>query len=86
MYSIVMSLQYPRFHWNMASEAEEWHPVILRCLNRLNDSELDVEEAFNLRKQMKAKGLNPGAIALLLLQLEDADPSRGQAHEIDGYC
>ncbi len=81
-----MILPYPLFRWNMQSEAEEWQPVILRCLSRLQESELDVEKAFNLRKALKAQGINPGAIALLLLQLEDADPSRGQSSEIDGYC
>ena len=70
----------------MENEGDEWQPVILRCLSRLRDSELAVEEAFELRDIIKKKGLNPGAIALLLLQFEDADPSVGLNNEIDGYC
>jgi len=68
------------------NEGDEWQPVIMRCLSRVRDSEFAVEEAFNLRNEIKKRGLNPGAIALLLLQLEDADPSVGQNNEIDGYC
>ena len=70
----------------MPGEGEEWLPVILRCLSRSPDSDLNLEEAYSIRAEMKKKGLNPGAIALLLLQFEDADPSLGNAHEIDGYC
>jgi hypothetical protein len=45
-----------------------------------------VEEAYELRRHLKAHGRNPAAIALIMLQLEDADPTSGSMHEIDGYA
>ena len=85
MQDIVMILGHLYFHWNMSSEAEEWNPVIMRCLSRTRDSEFSVEDAFNIRQEMRRKGLNPAAIALLVLQLEDVDPVR-KNDAIDGYC
>jgi uncharacterized protein YciU (UPF0263 family) len=70
----------------MPDEGKEWLPVILRCLSRSPDSDLNLEEAYSIRADMQKRGLNPGAIALLILQFEDADPSTGSAQEIDGYC
>jgi len=64
-----------------------WLPVIERCLSRTRDSDFSVEEAFKLRLHLKANGLNAAAIALVLLQLEDADPTNmGNKHDIDGYA
>ena len=61
-------------------------PVVVRCLSRVRDSDFSVEEAFELRKHLIANGRNPAAIALILLQMEDADPSSGSNHAIDGYA
>ena len=85
MQDIVMILGHLHFHWNMSSEAEEWSPVIERCLSRTKDSEFLLEDAYNIRKQMRQRKLNPAAIALLILQLEDVDPVR-RNHGLDGYC
>ncbi len=71
----------------MSGEGEEWVPLIRRAFSRIQDSEFDLEKADSIRAEMKKEGLNPGAIALMLLQFEDADPSVGrQNNEIDGYC
>lgn len=70
----------------MPSEGEEWLPLIVRCLSRSQDRDFTLEEAYSIRADMKKKGLNPGAIALMLLQFEDADPTGVCKHELDGYC
>ena len=70
----------------MPGEGEEWLPLILRCLSRSSETDLKIEEADSLRTELQKKGLNPGAIALVLLQLEDVDPSMRRSHDIDGYC
>ena len=78
MQDIVMILGHLHFHWNMTSEADEWSPIIERCLSRTKDSEIlhHLEDANHLRKQMRQNKLYPAAIALLILQLEDLDPVR----------
>ncbi len=86
MYSIVTILGHLYFHWNMPGEGEEWLPLIERCLARSPDRDFTVDEAYSIREIMKKKGLNPGAIALMLLQFEDADPTGVCKHELDGYC
>ncbi len=87
MQDIVMILGHLHFHCNMTSEADEWSPIIERCLSRTKDSEIlhHLEDANHLRKQMRQNKLNPAAIALLILQLEDLDPVR-RNHGLDGYC
>ena len=55
-------------------EGAEWSEVLERAVRNLRDDDFPVHEADDLRRHLRKARLNPVAVALTILHLEDMDP------------
>lgn len=63
-----------------ASERQEWLKLVsrsLRSLDELSDDQIQrcVEIALNIKNQLSSSTMKPNAVALMLMQLEDLEPT-----------
>ena len=55
-------------------EEAEWDKLLRRSIRKVRDDDMPVTEADDLRQHLRKVRLNPVAIALTILHLEDMDP------------
>ena len=55
-------------------EGAEWLEVLQRAIQNLTEDDFPVPEADELRRHLRNAKLNPIAVALTILHLEDMDP------------